>query len=71
MRGGSNFISAETADFIPDGAWNYHITINLRDDAEMPKLTKPVRGGSREGSGRPGVKTKIKRIQLIGDIITG
>lgn len=28
MRSGSNFISAETADFIPDGAWNYNITIN-------------------------------------------
>ena len=34
MRRGSNFISAETADSIPDGAWNYYITIN---PAMMPR----------------------------------
>lgn len=61
--------------FIPDGEGNFYIAINPRDDAKIPKeppKAAPVRrGGSREGAGRPAIKTKTKRVPLAGARIPG
>ncbi len=67
---------AEKADWVSDGADNFFFAINSRDDAETIRIeskninlkisTKPGRGGSRSGAGRPMKKAKCRRVQLQG-----
>ncbi len=77
----------EKDGFIPDGAGNYYITINPRDNADFltgssdqagatakktgTSAARHSRGGSRSGAGRPAVKTKIKRVPLQGARVPG